>query len=290
MFSKVKKMIAAAAWGHRRVDDLDRKLQLVLANQYKIMGLAARPSIVDAEFSSYSQNGEDGSLLMIFSVIGAQSKVAVELCAGDGIECNAANLILNHGWTGLLFDGDQSSIDAGRQFYARRTNAWRSSRVAPKLVTAWITKDNVDGLIVENGISGEVDLLSLDLDGVDYWIWDAIKSIDPRVVVLEYNNRWAPEDSVTVPYADNFVGLGASVAGEGYFGASLTAFKKLGATKGYRLIGANGPNTNAYFMRQGVGETDFPEVSVESCLSSQYALNQRTTSNPNRLGRPLVAI
>jgi hypothetical protein len=266
----------------RRSDDLDRKLQLILSNQYRAMPPAQRPSLTQAEFSSYSQNGEDGTLLYIFAIVGEASKITVELCAGDGIECNAANLILNHGWTGLLLDGDPTFIERGRKFYAKRTNSWRSSRLPPKLVQARITAENIDSLIVDNGISGEIDLLSLDLDGVDYWIWNAIKSISPRVVVLEYNNHFGPDQSVTVPYSADF--RAGNFYETGYFGASLAAFTKLGATKGYRLIGANAPNTNAYFMRNDVGLDAFPEVSVESCLCSAYAIHQRGKLNPEVVG------
>jgi hypothetical protein len=262
----------------RRSDDLDRKLQMVLANQYRMMTPGQRPSLTGSEFSSYSQNGEDGTLLFIFSVIGERSKVAVELCAGDGVECNASNLILNHGWSGVLFDGDHALIERGRKFFARRTNAWRSTRLPPTLVQGWITAENVDYLITSNGVCGEVDLLSLDLDGVDFWIWKAITSISPRVVVLEYNNRFGPDQSVTVPYKADFHGVGAHQHGEGYFGASLAAFVALGKQKGYRLIGANAPNTNAYFMRHDVGTADFPEVSAASCLASIYAQHQRKAS------------
>jgi hypothetical protein len=59
----------------------------------------------------------------------------------------------------------------------------------------------VDSLITANGIKGEIDLLSLDIDGVDYWIWNAIEAISPRVVVAEIQAIWGTEASVTVPYA-----------------------------------------------------------------------------------------
>ena len=278
-----------AQTGHR---ELDRHMQILMAQDYRRMAEAGGPlpAFPDAEFSSYSQNGEDGILLLIFSAVGAGSKRVVEACAGNGIECNAANLIIHHGWSGLLFDGNASAIRRGRSFYAHRTNAWRFHRLPPTLVQSWITVDNVNEIIEQNGMSGEIDLLSLDMDGVDFWIWKAIKGITPRVVVLEYNNRWSSEQSVTVPYASDFVGSGVSVEGEGYFGASLLAFTRLGREKGYRLIGANSPNTNAFFMRNDVGTEIFPEVSVKSCLSSDYAVHQHQTKYPLIMDMPVVEI
>lgn len=272
--------------------ELDRHMQILLTQNYRqvLKQGGPLPSFPDVEFSSYSQNGEDGILLLIFSTVGVKSKHVVEACAGDGIECNAANLIINHGWSGLLFDGNESAIERGKSFYKGRTNAWRFHRLPPTLVQSWITAENVNELISQNGMSGEIDLLSLDMDGVDFWIWKAIKCITPRVVVLEYNNRWSSQQSVTVPYTSNFVGIGASAEGEGYFGASLLAFTKLGRDKGYRLIGANSPNTNAFFMRNDVGTDIFPEVTVESCLSSDYAVYQNQTKYPLIKDKPVVEI
>ena len=262
--------------------DIDRKLQLLLMSEYRRCVSEGRqlPSFSDVEFASFSQNGEDGILLLLFAVLGATNKTVVEACAGDGIECNAANLIVNHGWSGLLFDGNAAALERGRRFYAKRSGGWRLRRLPPRLVSAWITADNINELIKENGVAGEIDLLSLDLDGVDYWIWKAMTAVSPRVVVLEYNNRWAANQSVTVPYRSDFLGTGVSVAGVGYFGASLMACTKLARLKGYRLVGANSPNTNAFFLRNDVGPEHFPEVTVESCLSAEYAIHQHREKYP----------
>ncbi len=190
---------------------IDRQLQILLAQHWQRVARSGEqmPSFSEVEFSSYSQNGEDGILRMIFSVIGTDTKRVVELCAGDGIECNAANLIINSGWHGLLFDGSKEAIQKGKSFYAQRTNTWRFRRLPPVLVHAWITAENVNQLIEQNGVSGEIDLLSLDMDGSHFWIWKAIKCINPRVVILEYNNRFATHQSVTVPYQASFVGIGS---------------------------------------------------------------------------------
>ena len=272
--------------------DFDRQLQILIASQYYqiVQSGLSLPTFSETEFCSYSQNGEDGILLLIFSTIGNETKRVVEICAGAGIECNAANFIINHGWSGLLFDGNKRAIDYGKYFYSRCMNSWRFRRLPPTLVHAWITAENVNELIKDNGMSGDVDLLSIDMDGVDFWIWKAINCITPRVVILEYNNRWGADQSVTVPYISDFKGIGATVEGEGYFGASLLAFTRLAREKGYRLIGANSPNTNAFFMRNDVGTEIFPEATVESCLSSEYAVYQQKTKYPLIKNKPVVEI
>lgn len=271
---------------------LEALVQVSLTQHFKYLKSAGlgNPSFRDVEYSLYSQNNEDGILILIFSLIGEGKSQVVELCASDGIECNAANLIINRGWSGLLFDGDQRLLDLGKQFYSERTNAWRFRRLPPLLVQAWITAENVNQLIESNGFSGEIDLLSIDVDGVDYWIWKAIDIVQPRVVVIEYNNRWPSDRSVTIPYRSDFSCVEPGEAGAGYFGASLRALVKLGSEKGYRLIGANSPNTNAFFLKAGIGEDEFPEVSVESCLSSDYARHQVASKYPALSSKLVVEV
>jgi hypothetical protein len=237
---------------------LSQAAQKLLAQQYRDAAhRGALADLTDTEFRSFSQNGEDGILLYLFSVLGTTNKKVVEICAGDGIECNAANLIVNHGWSGLLVDGDEQNIALARQFYATCRDTF--SRV-PTLVRAWVTAENVNQLLCEHGYAGEVDLLSLDIDGMDYWVWQALTCVRPRVVVLEFNYRWGPERAVTVPYRADF--RVESNKHPWCCGASLPAFVKLGRQRGYRLIGTHKQELNAIFLRSDLGTDLFPEVSV----------------------------
>ena len=248
-----------------RVSTLDRVSQAILSHHYRqlLREQARLPSLEEVEFGSFSQTGEDGILHFIFSLIGTNDRRAIEICAGDGITCNAANLIVNHGWTALLVDGDAGNVHAGNDFYKEcpETRVW-----PPTFVQAWVTAENVNSIIEGAGFSGEIDLLSLDIDGMDYWVWKAIKCATPRVVVLEFQNIWGSERSVTVPYDPLFVA--EFVNGEpNYAGASLAAFIKLGREKGYRLVGCQSYGFNAFFIRSGVGEDIFPEVDPASCFT-----------------------
>jgi hypothetical protein len=237
--------------------------QLILAQEYARIreGVCDQRKFNDVEFRCFSQNGEDGILLYIFSLIGTTNRKCVEMCAGDGIECNTANLIVNHGWVGLLVDGIASNVRRGRAFYSRcrDTFVW-----PPRLVRQWITAENVNQILLDSGFCGEIDLLSLDLDGVDYWIWRAIEAVRPRVVVLEFNDIWGVERSVTVPYAPRFAAKFGQHGAE-YFGASLPAFVKLGRDKGYRLVGS-GRFGNAFFLRNDTGLSLLPEIDPAKCL------------------------
>lgn len=244
------------------------------------------PSFDAAQFRVLSQNGEDGILWLLFAVLGVTNKRAVEMCAGAGIECNAANLIVNHGWEGFLFDGDPTNVRLGREFFAR----CQDTRVEPpRMIQAWITAENVNALLSDAGVTGQVDLLSLDLDGVDYWIWKALDAVEPRVVVVEYNNLWGPDDAVTVPYSANFVAQ-SSADGPDYAGASLAAFVKLAREKGYRLVGAERHGFNAFFVRAGLGETWFPEVPVAACLQHPFVRRSQRERWPKVRDREWVRV
>jgi hypothetical protein len=243
--------------------------QKILALQYRQLrhagGVPLR--IPDAGFRCYSQFEEDGIILFIFSMIGTSKKSCVEICAGDGMECNTANLIVNHRWTGLLVDGNPENVAKAEEFYSSNpdTKYWK-----PAIVHGWITKDNVNEVITSNGFSGEVDLLSLDIDGIDYWLWKEIACISPRVVVMEFNHLWGPDASVTVPYADDFVAE-FTPYGSDYAGASLRAMVKLSRDKGYHLVGTNAIATNAFFLRDDLACDWLPEIDPASCFEHPRA-------------------
>ena len=239
---------------------VDQGTQILLRLTYQEMLRACvpLPSFDHVQFRSYSQNGEAGILLYIFSLIGTTNKKVVEICVADGTECNAANLIINNGWSGLLFDGSEENIARGNAFYARHRDTWLQP---PTFVRAWITRDNVNDLILGNDFAGEIDLLSIDIDGNDFWIWEAIECIRPRAVVVEHNSLGGASRAVTIPYDENFV-ANLSQGQPYYLGATLPAFVKLGHKKGYRLVGGERLGFNAFFLRGGVGEDLLPEVSA----------------------------
>jgi hypothetical protein len=226
-----------------------------------------QPQFSDVEFRCHSQNGEDGILLYLFSLLGTVNRRAVEICAGDGYECNAANLIINHGWRGLLVDGDPENVARGRQFYATCRDTCISP---PTLIQAWVTAENVNPIVAEHGFAGPIDLLSLDLDGNDYWIWKALDTVMPQVVVLEFNAALGPSASLTIPYQPDFK-LDFSVRPY-KCGAGLAAFVALGRAKGYRLVGVQSLGFNAFFVRNGVGEAVLPERTAVECFQTNDRL------------------
>lgn len=192
------------------------------------------------ESSIYSQCGEDGVLGRIFDVIGAESRYFVEFGAWDGQHySNTANLRLNHGWTGLLMEGsDRADGEVVRREF--------------------VDAENVNRLFARYGVPERFDLLGIDIDGNDYWVWKALERHMPRVVVIEYNIYFATHLARTMPYDAGHVWDETL-----YHGASIEALRKLGDEKGYALVHADGWAPNAFFVLRSELPADFVERPVE---------------------------
>ncbi|NQU52664.1 MAG: hypothetical protein HQ522_09010 [Bacteroidetes bacterium] len=218
------------------------------------------PSINDTGFRVYSQFEEDGKLLFIFSVIGMTHKTFVEIGSDDGVNSNSANLYFNFGWHGLFLDGNPKSIKRGIKFFSKYPHPWHYK---PKFTCAKVMRENVNELIEAAGYGGETGLLSIDIDGNDYWVWDAITVIDPQVVIIETHNEFGM-NNIVVPYDPEYYYPGKHPI---YHGASPVAMTKLANKKGYRLVGANDLGFNFIFVKNGLADKEIPEVTVESVLT-----------------------
>jgi len=246
------------------VDSLNQQIQQILINQYRLIhasGSTPYVRISDAGFRCYSEFEEDGIILYVLSTIGFKTKKVVEMCCGTGDECMATNLILNHGFQGFLFDGDEYNIARANSFFKSKTDCLLTP---PHLIHAWITKENVNHLLRQNGAKGEIDLFSLDMDGNDYYIWEAITEINPRLCISETHNIIPDDLSITIPYQTHF-NCGEKHGYEQEFrSVSLLAMTKLSEKKGYRLIGAHKHGFNVVFLRNDIGLDVFPAVSIDT--------------------------
>lgn len=180
------------------------------------------------ERKEYSQNGEDGIIAAIFAMIGATNKYFVEFGVENGIECNTRYLSKHKGWKGLLMDGSNENP-------------------AMNLHKEFITAENIEALFQKYNVPVEFDLLSIDIDGNDYWVWKAVTHYKPRVVIMEYNACFPWNESKTIPYKADFQWDKTD-----YYGATLQAMVKLGAEKGYTLIATDRNGVNAFFVRKDV--------------------------------------
>jgi hypothetical protein len=258
-----------------RIDKIDRDLfQVSDVIQKSLVAMwtlgtqqGSRYAFSQVGFKAFSQFEEDGILLYLFTMIGTSSKVVVELCAGDGRECMATNLILHHGWTGFLWDGDADNVRRGRQFFAEHPASFLHP---PSFQHDWLTQENVNSVLASSGLNGDIDLLSIDIDGNDLWLWDAITQVQPRAVIIESMNPIPSNRSLTVGYAPRFNASNRKPEEQDFRGASALALARIGKRKGYRLIGAHRYGFNLVFLRNDIDAEFFPEVSVESVHANAY--------------------
>jgi hypothetical protein len=159
---------------------------------------ADEPGLARYEYGVFSQNGEDGILRHVFDEIGFGSRRFVEF--GFGVhEFNALRLVLNEQFGGVLLDGSEKSVSRFNRMAAEVGVA-----DAVQAVCCFLSLDNLEQTITAAGVSGEVDLLAIDVDGNDYWFWEASNFLNPRVVVIEYNASFGADAAVTIPYDPAF--------------------------------------------------------------------------------------
>ncbi|UKN00374.1 hypothetical protein K6119_11575 [Paracrocinitomix mangrovi] len=234
--------------------------QRQLFNQYQVWSSEGKlPAFNDTGFRVFSQFEEDGKLLYIFSIIGMRNKTFVEIGSDDGINSNCANLAFNFGYHGLFLDGNEKAIKRGRKFYAKYPHPYMHQ---PVFTCSKVTAENINELVKNAGLTGEIDLLSVDIDGNDYWIWKALEQVSPNVVIIETHVEFGL-NNIVVPYDPNYFYPGKHPV---YHGASPVAMVNLAKQKGYRLVGANDLGFNFIFVKNGLGDELLPEVDVESVL------------------------
>jgi len=215
----------------------------LLARMYREPLLAAEKAadlraLTPYGFTAYSQTDEDGIFQEIFRRIGTTNRTLIDFGCAEGVENNTTYLILT-GWRGLWMDGDPAGIRKCRQDFRRQIEAGRLL-----LKQAFITRENINGLIREAGLPEEIDILSIDIDGNDYWVWEAIDCVSPRVVAIEYNATFRPPAQVVQVYEPQYRPNYSNS-----YGASLKALECLGARKGYSLAGCSFSGVNAFFVR-----------------------------------------
>jgi len=196
----------------------------------------------EVEFQVFSQRGEDGVIQYLINQIDIPNKIFVEFGVETYTESNTRFLLINNNWSGLIIDGSKDNINFIKSDYIY----WKYDITA---VESFITRNNINKIISEYTKIADIGILSVDIDGNDYWIWKEIDCIKPRIVICEYNSAFGNNKKVTVPYKDEFVRRNEHYS-DLYFGASLAAFCELAEEKGYDFIGTTSAGVNAYFVRK----------------------------------------
>lgn len=203
-------------------------------------------------FKVYSQNDEDGIIEEIFNRIQTTNKKFIEFGVQDGIESNGHYLLLK-GWTGFWIECDGNAV---REINKKFANVINNKKLS--IAKEYITKDNINTIFEKYGMTGEIDLLSVDIDGNDYHVWESISVVNPRVVVVEYNAKIPPSCEWVMPYCEEHMWDGGDK-----HGASLAALEKLAQQKGYVLVGTNISGVNAFFVRKDCMNEKFAVGTVK---------------------------
>lgn len=251
LFNLIKLQIRKIMYS--RIDDLIILSAKIIINQYRLHGIY--DNIHESEFKVFSQFGDDGIIQYLINNIEIENKKFIEFGVENYNESNTRFLLINNNWKGLVIDGNEENID-----YIRHDPIyWKYDLTA---VHCFIDKGNINKVIYDCNFSGKIGVLSIDIDGNDYWIWESINVVDPIIVIIEYNSIFGKKHAITIPYNPTFNRTKAHYSNL-YYGCSLKALYLLAEKKGYVFVGSNSNGNNAYFIRKDkIG--NIKSVDIES--------------------------
>ena len=259
---KVTQRFKAAFQAARRLVVADRQLDDLMILQGVALADQLRDrhynDLADYGFKVFSQWGEDGILQFLVHGLGLRNRTFVEFGVEDFSESNCRFLMMKDGWVGFVIDGSRANIDRLRASYYY----WRYPLQAE---CAFITRENIVTLLERSGFGGQVGILSVDVDGVDWFVLSELSGWTADIVVVEYNALFGSARPVSVPYDPGFQRTRAHYSNL-YYGASLPAFKQLLDARGYALVGTNRAGSNAFFVRRLLLNERVREVSLEACF------------------------
>ncbi|XME04330.1 hypothetical protein QYZ88_009175 [Lachnospiraceae bacterium C1.1] len=261
----------------RLEDDVDMIIKNLLEIKEMIGHVECRQldsidQISKSEFRIFSQNREDGIIQYLIKNMRISEKKFVEFGVQNYIESNTRFLLCNDNWVGLVIDGNRENID-----YIKSDEIYMKYNLTA--VHRFITAENINSIISDAGYAGKIGILSIDIDGNDYWVWKEINVIDPDIVICEYNPRFGKDEAVTIPYDPEWTRFKVSYTGA-YFGASIRALTELGNTKGYALVASDSHGANLFFVKKELLNDRVKEVTVEQAYVKN---NYRDTRDKNGL-------
>lgn len=238
-----------------------QELKMLVAKKLVIHSAKAS-SILDAEFKVFSQWGDDGIIQYLINNISITNKVFVEFGVENYSEANTRFLLMNNNWSGLVIDGSEENIE-----YVKNDDIYWKYNLTAK--HSFVTAENINDLIKNENISGNIGILHIDIDGNDYWIWKTINVVDADIVIVEYNSVFGSKRPITIPYDASFIRTKAHYSNL-YYGTSLTSIYDLAKEKGYVFVGCNSAGNNAYFVKKEKA-VNLKELSVdEGYVQSQF--------------------
>lgn len=202
------------------------------------------------EFCAFSQNCEDGIIDYLTGRINNPNRYFVEIGSSDGIENNTAWLSIAKKYCGIIIEGDKKKSILSKEIM-------EGLNLGVECINMFVTKDNI-GDLVNQLLFPNPDVLSLDVDGNDYYIAKAIieKGVRPKIFVVEYNSVYGPDDSSTIIYKEDFNVVKAHKT-QLYFGVSISGWKNLFNYHDYKFITVDKNGVNAFFVDKKVFDSNF---------------------------------
>jgi hypothetical protein len=250
------------------IDDIKINQGIILGRLNEI----ANTDLENSKFKVFSQWGEDGILQFLVSNLNLRNKTFIEFGVENFLESNCRFLMMKDNWSGFIIDGSQEKIAELKSMYFY----WKYDLNAQSF---FINKSNINFILEKSGFQNNVGILSIDLDGVDYYILDAIKNIDASILVCEFNSLFGAVRKISIPYSDDFNRTEAHYSNL-YWGASLPAIKSLAEKRGYALVGINEAVNNAFFVKKDLLNFKVKEKRVEELFEiSKYRESRNSTGN-----------
>lgn len=251
----------------KNIDNLNLKLDRTRILHGRILSeLNLKKNIInglnEVEFSVFSQWGEDGIISWLVDCLPEIPHTFVEFGVEDYQESNTRFLLLSRNWQGVIIDGSAENIlnIKDQEIY------WRHQLNASNY---FIDRDNINPILMSELGSKELGILSIDIDGNDYWVWEAVNVVNPVLVICEYNSVFGDQEMLTVPYRSDFVRSKANHTNL-YFGASLRLLMRLGRDKGYSFIGTTSSGCNAFFVRNDFSDKIYSKLSNVWAYPAMY--------------------
>jgi hypothetical protein len=263
IYRRFRSLVYNVSQLNERLDGLERLHDRTLINQGYILDELQRSkpihSLQDAEFKIFSQFGDDGIIHYLVTHIEIENRTFIEFGVENFRESGCRYLMVRENWSGFVMDGSEANMQNLRNSYF----FWMYDLQAER---AFVTRENVSSLLDRSGFERDLGILSIDIDGMDYWVASALRDWKPRILIMEYNAVFGPDRAITIPYDPEFNRTRAHHSNL-YFGASLKALCHLTQTWGYALVGTNSAGNNAFFVRRDLINDKVKETPLSDAFT-----------------------
>jgi hypothetical protein len=264
-FKHYKNIIQRIKTSVSSLNHLYTKNELILINQGRILSNLNKKidsqNLRDYEFKVFSQWGEDGIIQYLIQNLEIPNKTFIEFGVEDYSESNTRFLLMKDNWSGFIVDNSRRNIDKIK----RSTLSWKFDL---QTFYAFLTRENINEILLSSNFPEDLGLLSIDVDGLDLHFLDALNTFKPRILIVEYNSLFGCTRKITVPYKEEFFRTNEHFSNL-YYGASLAAINFIANKRGYRLVGTNSNGVNAFFVREDIVPNTWKLRTVEDLFTAR---------------------